>query len=67
MRTNIVLNDRLVEEAFLYAQVSTKRELVECALKEFIEHHKRHDLRDLAGKVQLRQDYDYKAMRHVFS
>ena len=63
MRTNIVLNDQLVEEAFLYAKVTTKRELVECALKEFIEHHKRHNLRELAGKVHIRPDYDYKAMR----
>ncbi len=63
MRTNIVLNDKLVEEAFLYSQVTTKRELVECALKEFVENHKRKDLRNLAGKIQLRDDYDYKAMR----
>lgn len=63
MRTNIVLNQELVEEAFLYTQVTTKRELVECALKEFVENHKRKDLRDLVGKVQLKDDYDYKSMR----
>lgn len=63
MRTNIVLNDQLVKEAFIYAQVATKRALIECALKEFVENHKRRDLRELAGKVHLRDDYDYKAMR----
>lgn len=63
MRTNIVLNEQLVKEAFLYTQVTTKRELVECALKESVENHKRKDLRDLVGKVHLREDYDYKSMR----
>lgn len=63
MRTNIVLDDQLVKEAFLYAKVDSKRELVECALKEFVENHKRRDLRELAGKISFRQDYDYKSMR----
>lgn len=63
MRTNIVLNDQLLEEAFFYAEVTTKRDLVECALREFVENHKRRDLRELAGKVRLREGYDYKAMR----
>lgn len=63
MRTNIVLNDQLVKEAFLYAKVTTKHDLVECALREFVENHKRRDLRELAGQVHLQEDYDYKAMR----
>ena len=63
MRTNIVLNDQLVKEAFIYAKVATKRELVECALQEFVENHRRQDLRQLAGRIQFREDYDYKAMR----
>ena len=34
MRTNIVLNDELVDEAFKYAtDIKTKRELIEVALK----------------------------------
>jgi Arc/MetJ family transcription regulator len=63
MRTNIVLNDQLVEQAFLFAPVKTKRELVEYALREFVEQHQRRNLLDLAGKVKIRDDYDYKAMR----
>jgi Arc/MetJ family transcription regulator len=63
MRTNIVLDDKLVEEAFHFANVSTKRELVDLALREFIENHRRANLLQLRGKVKLAADYDYKKAR----
>ena len=50
MRTNIVLDDMLVKEAFHYAKVSTKRELIDLALREFIENHKRRDIRSITWK-----------------
>lgn len=63
MRTNIELNEKLVNEAFRYTNVTTKRELVEQALKEFVESHRRRDVRQLRGKVKIREDYDYKSLR----
>lgn len=63
MRTNIVLNDALVEEAFSYADVSTKRELIELALTEFVINHRRRDVSELLGKVKIREDYNYKKHR----
>lgn len=61
MRTNIVMNDELVEEAFRYADVRTKRELVDLALREFVENHRRRrDVRELRSRVRLRPDYDHK-------
>ena len=63
MRTNIVLDDKLVAEALRYVTVSSKRELVDLALRELIETHKRKDMRLLRNKVQLREDYDYKKLR----
>jgi Arc/MetJ family transcription regulator len=63
MRTNIVLDDKLIKEAFHYTSVTTKRELVNLALHEFIQNHKRLDIRDLRGKIKLHDDYDYKALR----
>jgi Arc/MetJ family transcription regulator len=64
MRTNIVLNDELVDEAFKYSQaISTKRELIEVALKEYVDNRKRKNIKELKGKVKFREDYDYKAMR----
>jgi Arc/MetJ family transcription regulator len=63
VRTNIVLDDELVKQAFLYANVSSKRELVDLALAEFVNHHKRKDVRELRGKIQIASDYDYKKLR----
>jgi Arc/MetJ family transcription regulator len=64
MRTNIVLNDELVDEAFRYSEtISTKRELIEIALKEYVDTRKRKNIKELKGKVKFREGYDYKAMR----
>jgi len=63
MRTNIVLDDSLVKEAFRYAPVKTKRELVDLALREYVASRKRKDLRQLFGRGGIRNDYDYKALR----
>jgi len=64
MRTNVVLNDELVNEAFKYSQtISTKRELIETALKEYVDNRKRKNISELRGKIKFREDYDYKEMR----
>jgi len=64
MRTNVVLNDSLIKEAFMYAKtITTKRELIEIALKEYVDTRKRKNIKELRGKIQFRDDYDYKAMR----
>lgn len=63
MRTNIVLDDQLVKEAFKYSKAKTKKDLVEAALREFVENHRRMDLRDLKGKISFQTNYNYKSMR----
>lgn len=64
MRTNIVLDDQLVDEAFKYAEnIKTKKDLIEIALKEFVTNRKMRNLRDLKGKIVFADGYDYKKMR----
>jgi Arc/MetJ family transcription regulator len=64
MRTNIVLNDELVEEAFKFSEaISTKKELIEMALKEYVNTRKRKNIKELKGKIKFQKNYDYKAMR----
>ena len=64
MRTNIVLNDTLVAEAFKYSvNIHTKKELVEVALQEYIQNRKVKDIRDLKGKITFYENYNYKEMR----
>jgi Arc/MetJ family transcription regulator len=66
MRTNVVLNDELVEEAFKFSQtISTKRELIEVALQEYVNNRKRKNLKELKGKLHFSKDYDYKKMREM--
>jgi Arc/MetJ family transcription regulator len=61
MRTNIELDDGLVEEAFRLTNVRTKKELIHLALQELIRVRKKRDLLDLSGQIQFTPDYDYKA------
>ena len=63
MRTNININDNLIKEAFKYTSLKTKKDLVNLALKEFIENHNRRNLLELKGKVDFADDYDYKNLR----
>jgi len=64
MRTNIVLDDELVKDAFLLSQViTTKRELVDTALREYVNNRKRGNIRELRGKIKFSDGYDYKNMR----
>lgn len=63
MRTNIVLDDELMEEARRLSGLKTKREVVHEALRVFVEGKKRKSLLDLYGKVRLAPGYDHKALR----
>jgi Arc/MetJ family transcription regulator len=63
MRTNIVLDDELVEQAFAVTSVRTKKDLVHLALTELVRSRRKKNLADLAGRVRLADDYDHKALR----
>ncbi|MBN1243264.1 MAG: type II toxin-antitoxin system VapB family antitoxin [Spirochaetales bacterium] len=64
MRTNIVLDDNLVDEAFRLADdIRTKRELLDAALREFVNVRKARNLKELKGKIAFAEGYDHKAMR----
>ena len=63
MRTNIEIDDKLMEEAFGLTNLRTKKELVHLALQEFIKAKKKKDLLDLSGKIKFHEGYDYKSLR----
>ena len=52
MRTNIDLNDQLVEEARELSGIKTKKDVVEQALRVFIQIQRQTKIRELRGKVQ---------------
>lgn len=63
LRTNIVLDEKLVREAMKLANVKTKREAVDIALRRFVHSGKQKRLLDLHGSGGIRKDYDYKQAR----
>ena len=65
MRTNIVIDDDLLEEAFSVSQARTKKDLVHEALRELIRVKKRKDLTELAGSIEFYEGFDYKELRKM--
>ncbi len=63
MRTNVVIDDKLIQEALRLSNLKTKKELIHKALEEFIQNRKRLDLREVRGKIQFAEGYDHKKMR----
>ena len=63
MRTNIVLDEKLVKEAFKYSRAKTKKELISIALKDFVENRRRLNLLDLEGKIAFAAGYNHKSLR----
>jgi Arc/MetJ family transcription regulator len=63
VRTNVVLDESLVDEALKLSNAKTKKQLIHEALKEFVDNRKRLNLLDLSGKIKFAEGYDYKRMR----
>lgn len=63
MRTNIVLDEKLVSRAMKLAGVKTKREAVHVALHAFVRSRSRPDVRNVYGIGGLDPAYDYKKLR----
>ena len=65
MRTNIVLDEELIQEALAATGARTKREVVHLALQELVRSRAKKNLADLAGRVRFRQGFDHKELRKL--
>jgi Arc/MetJ family transcription regulator len=63
MPSNLAIDDTLLEEAQHIGGHRTKRETVNCALKEYIQRRKQKEIVQLFGKINYEDDYNYKDMR----
>ena len=61
MRTNIVIDDDLMNEALALSRLQTKKSVVESGLKLLIQIKKQERIRELRGKLKWDDDLD--AMR----
>ena len=58
MRTNIVIDDKLMAEALSATGLQTKKEAVEEGLKALIKLKKQADIRNLRGKLSWEGDLE---------
>ena len=52
LRTNIELDEKLVDEALELTHIKTKKELVNHAIRELVSRAKRRKLLELEGRVE---------------
>ncbi|MDC9714555.1 MAG: type II toxin-antitoxin system VapB family antitoxin [Gammaproteobacteria bacterium] len=62
-RTNVVLDEEIMQEAMTIGHIKTKRALIDTAIREFIAKRKKPNIMDLKGVGGIREDYDYKTLR----
>jgi Arc/MetJ family transcription regulator len=53
MATNLSLDDNLIEEAKRIGHHKTKRDAVNIALSEYIQRHKRLQIFNYVGKIEM--------------
>ena len=58
MRTNIDIDDKIMQEAMRAGGFKTKKEAVEAALRVLVRQHKQRDILKLFGKVAWEGDLD---------
>ncbi|MBL7073743.1 type II toxin-antitoxin system VapB family antitoxin [candidate division KSB1 bacterium] len=55
-RTNVYIDENLVEEGLKLSKLRTKKELINRALKEFVNQMRRKEILNFEGKVEWEGD-----------
>ncbi len=58
MRTNIVIDEKLMEEALEATGAKTKREVVDLALRTIVQMKAQEKIREFRGKIKWEGDLD---------
>ena len=56
MRTNVVIDEKIMEKAKNYTGLKTKKEVINYALQELIKRKERKEILKLAGKLHWEGD-----------
>jgi len=65
MRTNVVLDDDLLKEAFALTGARTKKDVIHEALRQLVRLRRKKNLMDLAGRLRFRDGFDHKTVRET--
>lgn len=63
MATNLAIDDDLLIEAQKISGLKTKKDTVNKALREFVNHRKQQEIIELFGVMEPDANYDYKKAR----
>ena len=58
MRTNVVIDDDLMDEAMKVSQLKSKKDAVEEGLKLLVQRKKQENIKDLRGKLHWKGDLE---------
>ncbi|MGM0589587.1 MAG: type II toxin-antitoxin system VapB family antitoxin [Bacteroidota bacterium] len=58
MRTNVVIDDDLMDEALKVSRLKTKKAAVEEGLKLLVQRKKQENIKDLRGKLHWKGDLE---------
>jgi len=58
MRTNVVIDDDLMDEALKMSRLKTKKDAVEEGLKLLVQRKKQENIKDLRGKLHWKGDLE---------
>ncbi|GAA5007141.1 MULTISPECIES: type II toxin-antitoxin system VapB family antitoxin [Acinetobacter] len=70
MSINLDLDQNLLAEAIKLGHLSNAQEVIDLALREFVQRRQAQEVIELFNTIDIDEDYDYKMMRqrpHDFS
>jgi Arc/MetJ family transcription regulator len=63
MNTNVYIDSDLITQAIDLSELKTKKDIINLALREYVEKRKRKNLAELKGKIEFSDGYNYKDLR----
>ncbi|MGI2902205.1 type II toxin-antitoxin system VapB family antitoxin [Tolypothrix sp. VBCCA 56010] len=63
MTINLQIDEALIKEALALGNQQTERDVVEQALREYVQRRKQQMVVDLFGTIDYEEDYNYKQQR----
>ncbi len=63
MAANLQIDDHSIQEALELGEHRTKRDVVEAALQEYVQHRKQLNIIELFGTIEYDDDYDHEQQR----
>ena len=65
MQISIEVDQQLIAEALALSNFSTENQLIEDALREYIQRRQQQKILELFGTIDYEENYDYKQQRKI--